>query len=112
MKKSFGHLSIVLWPIFAGLSTFGGETNSRFVEWPVYRGDKAAIQYSALDQINIANVPRLELAWEYHHGNPEGPSMYSNPLIVDGLLYFTTPRVNAVALDALTGEEVWVFEPA
>lgn len=38
--------------------------------------------------------------------------MYSNPIIVDGLLYFTTPRVNAVALDAATGEEIWVFESA
>src|SRR5690606_17786773 len=31
--------------------------------------------------------------------------------VVDGLLYFTTPEVNAVALNAETGEEVWVFEP-
>src|SRR3954469_5420735 len=68
------------------------------VDWPVYRGDKTAIQYSSLTQINVTNVHRLELAWEYHHGDPNGPSMYSNPLIIDGLLFFTTPKVNAVAL--------------
>ena len=38
--------------------------------------------------------------------------MYSNPIVVNGLLYFTTPNVNAVALNAATGEEVWVFESA
>lgn len=81
-------------------------------DWPVYRGDKTARQYSSLAQINANNVHQLELAWEYHHGDPNGPSMYSNPLIVDGLLYFTTPKVNAAALDAATGQEVWVFESA
>lgn len=80
------------------------------VDWGIYRGDKKANQYSELDQVHAGNVHRLELAWEYRHGQPEGPSMYSNPIVVDGLLYFTTPRVNAVALDAATGKEVWTFE--
>lgn len=81
-------------------------------DWAIYRGDKKAIQYSELDQIDANNVNRLEVAWEYRHGDPEGPSMYSNAIMVNGLLYFTTPKVNAVALDAATGEEVWVFESA
>lgn len=83
-----------------------------YTDWAVYRGGNKADQYSALDQIHITNVHKLELAWEYHHGEPEGPSMYSNPIIIDGLLYFTTPQVKAIALDAATGEEVWVFDPA
>ncbi len=80
-------------------------------EWGIYRGHSTGIQYSELDQINTANVQKLEKAWEYHHGNPVGPGMYANPIIIDGLLYFTTPEVNAVALNAATGEEVWVFKP-
>jgi len=81
-------------------------------DWGIYRGHSTGIQYSELDQINAGNVIRLEKAWEYHHGNPVGPGMYANPIVVDGLLYFTTPEVNAVALDAATGEEAWVFKPA
>lgn len=81
-------------------------------DWAIYRGDKKAIQYSELDQITADNVSRLEVAWEYHHGDPSGPSMYSNPIMIEGLLYFTTPTLNAVAIDAATGEERWVFEPA
>ncbi len=79
-------------------------------EWPVYRGDQKANQYADLAQIHAANVHLLEPAWEYHTGDPNGPSMYSNPIIVKGLMYFTTPQLNAVALDAATGKEVWVFE--
>ncbi|HUF61553.1 MAG TPA: pyrroloquinoline quinone-dependent dehydrogenase [Verrucomicrobiales bacterium] len=88
------------------------DRRDNYVEWAIYRGDKKANQYSELDQIHAGNVGRLEKIWEYRHGDPQGPSMYSNPIVVDGLLYFTTPRVNAVALDAGSGEEVWVFESA
>lgn len=80
-----------------------------YTDWGIYRGDKKGNQYSELSQINAENVHLLEPAWEYRHGNPERPGMYSNPIIVDGLLYFTTPRVNAVALNAATGDEVWKF---
>ncbi|WP_163378940.1 PQQ-binding-like beta-propeller repeat protein [Cyclobacterium sp. SYSU L10401] len=80
-------------------------------DWGIYRGHSSGIQYSDLDQIHTGNVQDLEKVWEYQHGNPVGPGMYANPIIIDGLLYFTTPEVNAVALDATTGEEVWVFRP-
>jgi quinoprotein glucose dehydrogenase len=80
-------------------------------DWGTYRGHSSGIQYADLDQIHTGNVHDLKKAWEYHHGNPVGPGMYANPIIIDGLLYFTTPEVNAVALNAATGEEVWVFRP-
>lgn len=80
-------------------------------DWGIYRGHSSGIQYSSLEQIHTGNVQQLEKVWEYNHGNPVGPGMYANPIIIDGLLYFTTPEVNAVALNAATGEEVWVFRP-
>src|SRR6187402_253851 len=83
-----------------------------YVDWAIYRGDKKSNQYSELAQINAANVHRLKPVWEYHTGDPNGPSMYSNPIIIDGLMYFTTPRVDAIAINAVTGEEVWRFESA
>ncbi|HWL00196.1 MAG TPA: PQQ-binding-like beta-propeller repeat protein [Parapedobacter sp.] len=84
-----------------------------FNDWGIYRGDKKATQYSELDQINAENVHLLKKAWEYQYeGEPESPGIYSNPIIVDGLLYFNTPSMKTVALDAATGEEVWVFDPA
>jgi quinoprotein glucose dehydrogenase len=83
-----------------------------FTDWAIYRGDKKGLQYSELDQINTENVARLRLAWEYHHGEPGGPSMYSNPIIIDGLLYFTAPTLDVICINAASGEEVWRFVAA
>lgn len=80
-----------------------------YTDWAIYRGDKKSNQYAELAQIHAANVHRLKPAWEYHTGDPNGPSMYSNPIIVNGLMYFTTPRLDAIALNAVTGQEVWKF---
>ncbi len=82
-----------------------------YLDWGVYRGDKKANQYSDIGQIHAANVHTLQPVWEYHTGDAdESSNMYSNPIVIDGLMYFSTPALNAVALDAATGEEVWVFE--
>jgi quinoprotein glucose dehydrogenase len=118
MARAFRGGAFVLASVllFAGVEVaHSAEWKDRFdnhTDWAIYRGDKKANQYSALSEINATNVHRLELAWEYHHGDPNGPAMYSNPIVVDGLLYFTTPKVNVVALNAETGREVWVFEAA
>ena len=82
-------------------------------DWPVYLGSQGRGQYSALAQINATNVHRLEPAWEYRTGDAtERSTMYSNPLIVDGVLYAVTPSLRAVALDAATGELRWSFDPS
>lgn len=104
-----------LWAWGVLLSDFSASAADRFDnyrDWAIYRGDKKANQYSLLNQIHTGNVAQLTKVWEYHHGDPKGPSMYSNPIVVEGLLYFTTPQVNAVALEADTGKERWVFQSA
>lgn len=84
-----------------------------FTDWGIFRGDKKGTQYSELDQINDKNVHKLEKVWEYQYDGPaERPGIYSNSIVVDGLLYFNTPRMHTVALNAATGEEVWKFDPA
>lgn len=87
--------------------------SSRDVEWSVYRGDPGATQYAELAQINATNVHRLQPAWHYHTGDAtERSTMHANPIVVNGLMYVTTPSMKAVALDARTGREVWSFDPA
>jgi len=83
------------------------------VDWPVYRGDPKGNQYSAIAQIHAANVDRLQPAWEYHTRDAnERSTMHANPVVVNGVMYITTPALKAVALNAATGREVWVFDPA
>ncbi len=81
------------------------------VEWRGHRGDPSGVQHVDLAQINAANVHRLQPAWEYKTGEADGRggSMYTNPLIVEGLMYISTSQLNAVAIDARTGAEVWKF---
>jgi quinoprotein glucose dehydrogenase len=83
-------------------------------DWPVYLGDKAASHYSTLDGITLANVSRLEVAWTWHAGDARGNStqIQCNPLVIDGVLYGTTPQLRLFALDAATGRELWRYEPA
>jgi quinoprotein glucose dehydrogenase len=95
----------------AGAEQAWMDRHDNYRDWGIYRGDKKANQYSELAQINATNVHRLAVAWVYRHGDAAAPAMYSNPIMVDGLLYFTTPKVHAVALDAATGREVWRFDP-
>ncbi|MBW3628420.1 MAG: DUF1080 domain-containing protein [Gemmatimonadetes bacterium] len=83
------------------------------VGWPVYRGDSKANQFSALAQIHAANVHTLRPVWQYNTANSNATSsMQVNPIVVDGLLYISTPTLRAVALNAATGKEVWSFDPS
>jgi quinoprotein glucose dehydrogenase len=83
------------------------------VDWPVYRGDPKGNQYASIAQIHAANVHRLQRAWEYRTGDADQRStMHVNPLVINGTMYVTTPALKAVALDAATGRERWVFDPS
>lgn len=86
------------------------ELHSSQTDWSIYHGDYGGSHYSALDQINRSNVQDLEVAWIWHAGET-GSTIECNPIMIDGLLYATSPRLNCVALDAATGEQVWRFDP-
>ena len=74
------------------------------LDWPVYRGDPKGNQFVAIAQINATNVHKLRPAWEYHTGDAsERSTMYANPLVINGVMYISTPSLKAVALDAATG---------
>jgi quinoprotein glucose dehydrogenase len=83
-------------------------------EWRTHGGDPGHTQHSPLEQINTRNVHRLRVAWTYRTGDArdDGRSQIQcNPIVVDGVLYATTARVETFALDAATGRELWRFDP-
>jgi quinoprotein glucose dehydrogenase len=83
------------------------------VDWPVYGGNAEHTHYSTISQITPANVAKLQVAWTYEtHDEFKGSEMQANPIIVDGVLYATTPKLRVFALDAATGRELWSFDPA
>src|ERR1043166_1005580 len=81
------------------------------VQWPV-NGGPDNIRYSPLKQITAQNVARLKVAWRYDsHDEFKDSEMQCNAVVVDGILYATTPKLRVVALDAATGRELWVYDP-
>jgi glucose dehydrogenase len=109
----------LLAALFAVIAVTGGgrtqaaQTGHENIDWPVYRGDPKGNQYVAMADIHAANVQKLRPAWEYHTGDANQRStMHANPIVVNGIMYITTPALKAVALNAATGREVWVFDPA
>jgi glucose dehydrogenase len=85
------------------------------VEWPVYGGSLAAQHYSPLDQIDARNVQDLKIAWRWYAGNfGPNPEMKSEttPLMIGGVLYATAGATrNVVAIDAASGETLWIWRP-
>jgi len=82
------------------------------IEWSVYSGNPESTHYSPLSQINRDNVKRLQVVWTFDSGDSfQGSENECNPIIVNGVLYATTPKVNVVALNAATGKLLWRFDP-
>src|SRR5262245_24316302 len=87
------------------------------VEWPYYGGDQGGMKYSSLTDISAQNVQRLQVAWQWKHWETPlqefgtTPGFFeSTPLMIDGVLYVTTPYNSIAALDAETGKELWRFD--
>jgi quinoprotein glucose dehydrogenase len=88
------------------------QAQGRTANWPVYNGDTDHSHYSTLDQIGPDNVARLRVAWTYETRDEfPGSEMQPNPIVIDGVLYATTPKLRVIALDAATGRELWTFDP-
>ncbi|MGD1096764.1 MAG: pyrroloquinoline quinone-dependent dehydrogenase [Bryobacteraceae bacterium] len=81
-------------------------------EWPSYAADTMGSRYRPLDQINASNFSKLEIAWRFKTdsiGNRPEFKLEGTPLMVGGVVYTTAgSRRAAIALDAETGELLWV----
>jgi quinoprotein glucose dehydrogenase len=82
--------------------------------WKVVGGSREGIHYSSLTQIDTANVKDLRVAWVFHTGNADTVNhsqIQCNPIMVDGVLYGTSPNLDLFAVDAATGKQKWIFNP-
>ncbi len=91
-------------------------TTDNNTDWPKYGGNSAGSRYAELTQINAENVNKLQLAWSYDTGennNPDGKGndIQCQPIVVNGILYGTTPRLKLFAAEAATGQELWKYDP-
>ena len=112
---SFRTVVPAIIPVLASLSILSGaqppspqSQATDYRSWTAYGGGPEQIRYSTLSQINRSNVHRLQVAWTYDAGETGG--LQTNPIIVDGVLYTTTPKHKVIALEAATGTLRWKFD--
>ena len=96
-------------------------------EWRSYAGDNGSTKYSPLDQIDAGNFDDLRIAWRWQSADGQVDlealreseddrpisirGLQATPLMIDGVLYLTTALYQAAAVDAGTGETLWVHDP-
>lgn len=100
--------------IFLACSACNRGDKPHFANWEIAGGNATGNKYSSLSQIDTGNVHLLEVAWEYHTGDADtaaNSQIQCNPIIVDGVLYGTSPQLKLFAIDAATGMEKWVYTP-
>jgi quinoprotein glucose dehydrogenase len=93
-------------------SILAAQSTPTNVDWTTYAGNWNASKYKPLDQINASNFSKLEIVWRFktdHIGNRPEFKLEGTPLEVGGVVYTTAgSRRGAIALDAVTGELLWV----
>jgi len=110
MRKRQGALYALIAIASIAVLPVGAQTKD--TEWPTYGADLANTRYRPLDQINASNFSQLELAWSFKTDNlgtrPEY-KLEGTPLMIKGVVYATGgTRRSVVALDAASGEVLWV----
>ena len=107
--------ALIIWIAAVRLGTVaGGPVDG----WPSYGHDAGGMRFSPLTEIDRTNVARLEVAWTVHTGDISDGSggrsrsgFETTPIVVDGLLYVTTPFNRVIALDPDSGKERWSYDP-
>lgn len=85
-----------------------------FSGWETYAGTKSGVRYSSNKEIVPQNISQLKEVWRYSSKDKDTKNRSQNqcnPIVVNGILYATSPQSKLLALDAVTGRERWVFDP-
>jgi PQQ-dependent dehydrogenase (methanol/ethanol family) len=80
-------------------------------DWPSYGGTLDNQRYSTLSQIDRDNVHELTVAWAFQVGYSTSQTSFEcTPIVINGVMYVTSPKADVFALKADTGELLWKFD--
>ena len=83
------------------------QTEKEYTTWNNYGGSKENIHYSSLTEIDTNNVGQLQPAWIFNTGDADTvkhSQIQCNPIIVDSIIYVTSPTLKLFALHAAPGK--------
>jgi quinohemoprotein ethanol dehydrogenase len=78
-------------------------------DWPFSGGDAGGAYFSRLDRINRGNASSFGLAWEHPLYTNRGQE--ATPVVIGGVMVTSTTGGRVVALNAVTGDVIWRFDP-
>src|SRR5204863_2398528 len=118
-RRTLGSIAFAALAVAASIAARSRpDTAAAEQDWPFYGGDQGGTKYSPVADINRDSVARLAPAWEWSTGEKPlsdfgtRPGAFEvTPLMIDNVLYFTTPYNRVVALNADTGAQMWAFDP-
>jgi quinoprotein glucose dehydrogenase len=117
-------LRCVMWSVWFGLVVMcvplrriGGKRRGMRVGRSTV-GMRGGARYSTAAQINRENLTRLKVAWTYRTEAlavqtdlNHKAAFEATPILVDGMLYLSTPYDHVIALDPKSGTKAWEFFP-
>lgn len=114
--SSFQQISLFsFFIVLASCSTKEPEpAKNKYGTWTQAHGNSESNKYSSLAQIDTNNVTQLKMAWEFHTRDADTAAhsqIQCNPIIVNGIVYATSPMLKVFAIDAATGQQKWVYSP-
>jgi PQQ-dependent dehydrogenase (methanol/ethanol family) len=77
--------------------------------WLAYGRTYEEQRFSPLESVNRSNVSRLGLAWAVDMRSTR--ALEATPIVVDGMMFLSSEWSRVHALDAVTGEEIWFYDP-
>ena len=85
------------------------QADNQPANWLTYGRTYNEQRFSPLKQINDHNAKRLGLVWSFDLDTHRGQE--ATPIVVDGVMYFSTAWSKVFALNAMTGELLWSYDP-
>jgi quinoprotein glucose dehydrogenase len=106
---------LVLFALILTTLAMAGAQSPTSDDWPVYGRNAGGTRFSPLTRITRDNVSKLVVAWRYHTGEPvfdlaRQPSLQVTPIVVNNVMYISTPLGKVMALEAATGRELWRYD--
>jgi quinoprotein glucose dehydrogenase len=112
-----------IWWVLLGIAILGMDCTAHAQSapdsgWPNYGNDAGGARYSTASQINRENVAQLKVAWTYRTGAMDvdtelnrKAAFEATPILVDGKLFLSTPYDHVIALNPVSGNKIWEFDP-
>ncbi|CAN5273489.1 hypothetical protein BH11BAC6_BH11BAC6_13920 [soil metagenome] len=105
---------LALFSSFCIAAACSNNESTSYDTWQQTHGNGDGNKYSSLAQFDTSNVTQLQPAWEFHTGDADTAAhsqIQCNPIIVNGIMYATSPMLKVYAIDAATGKQKWMFSP-